>query len=59
MYTLNLSISLFIAGLMIIVLLTYKIVASYVIGLEVLRNSTHEERSKMSEETRMYLLLNS
>jgi hypothetical protein len=51
-------VTLFIAGLIIILLLTYKIVASCVLGLEVLQNNTHADgRSKMSEETRMYLRL--
>jgi hypothetical protein len=41
-----LSASKFIAGLTIILLLTYKIVASCILGLEVLQNNMHE-RSKM------------
>jgi hypothetical protein len=42
--------------LIIILLLTYKIVASCILGLEVIQNNMHE-RSKMFKETRMYLLL--
>ena len=53
---LNLFISLFIASLIIILLLTYKIVASCILGLEVLQNNMHE-RNKMFKETRMYLLI--
>jgi hypothetical protein len=53
---LNLFNFLFIAGLIIIVLLTYKIVASCILGLEVLQNNMHE-RNKMFKETRMYLLI--
>ena len=42
--------------LIIILLLTYKIVASCILGLEVLQNNMHE-RNKMFKETRMYLLI--
>jgi hypothetical protein len=50
MPTLNFSISLFIAGLTVVILLTYKIVASCVLGLEVQPNNIHEEISPKRQE---------
>jgi hypothetical protein len=50
MPTLNFSISLFIAGIIVVILLTYKIVASCVLGLEVQQNNIHEERSPKKKD---------